>query len=901
MKELCTRCREMMCEETLLPADLAEHVKNCPGCAAFAASLKQVDAALAALPESDAPEQVVREVVAQAAAANAAVPARAAGAHWPYLPVAFAVSLLFGIWLMDRGWYGMLQLLTYFEGTFAVVLMIGSIACALVATYRLRFKMAGGFAALALCCVVLRAGTQTFFNSEAVYTFSVEENSPRIAEEKKVGAPEESEGAHKLGIHGSPQDKETVEDLIAAFRGDVNTLRSDVGEMKNAREMGQKEKEEANAQMAERLKTVLTRLEEKQGADKVWEKDQKINKPVEGAISFGSPRKIDEITRHLTEPGEAAGTVEAAKGKERLVEGRVSNLAPELMVPSGREGKAVFSRSFKVPLGAFSPQAAGNSGGAHAQASFNHKDTASSSLLADRTMVDHLTFQSPTGYWANTYVPGDSELRRLAAKVGPQERKRLQALLSGTALLDEGAHTPAQPFDAPSNSALAVFLNADRSYTAGKSRVLLQVGLKGTKQRTGVRPAIKAAVVLDIDPRSPEADKNAARELLFSLARAKQPGDEFSLYSVSKQGVTVTPPKDFRRGALAIGLKELFAAKDESQGGRAATAKALQQASYALQGSDAAALNSNLILLVTNRSYGAIGSELASEAHKSALFGVPVSTVAVGERINPAELDEITIAGQGNRRTLAQVSDADTLVSRELSASARVVARAVRLNIKLAAGVQLVDVLGSHKLGRVDTARVKAAEEKLDLRISKALGIESDRGQDDDGVQIIIPAFYADDAYIILLDVVTAGPGPLAEVSTRFKDLAFVNNGAARAGLALPARETPLSPLEINVTKNYLAYRLAQVLRRAGEEVSAARMQEALVLAANYRKLLGALRGENAALAGDADIKKDLSMLEEYISLLAKAPTLDLTAREQLADSLRLAGKKKVLTVQQEL
>ena len=41
------------------------------------------------------------------------------------------------------------------------------------------------------------------------------------------------------------------------------------------------------------------------------------------------------------------------------------------------------------------------------------------------------------------------------------------------------------------------------------------------------------------------------------------------------------------------------------------------------------------------------------------------------------------------------------------------------------------------------------------------IGIETDRGLDEEGIQVVIPSYYADDAHVVLLDVVVPGPGPV--------------------------------------------------------------------------------------------------------------------------------------------
>ena len=197
-------------------------------------------------------------------------------------------------------------------------------------------------------------------------------------------------------------------------------------------------------------------------------------------------------------------------------------------------------------------------------------------------------------------------------------------------------------------------------------------------------------------------------------------------------------------------------------------------------------LGSSLVLVITPRKLGDELDAISRLAHRSAVGGVPVSVIGVGAAVDRGELERLALAGQGRRYFLEQSSDASSIVDRELAASSRVVARALRLRIKLADGVKLVDVIGSVSLNERQAERVREAEKSIDLRLSRNLGIEADRGEDEDGIQVVIPSFYAGDSHTILLDVVASGPGPIAEVTARYKDLAELRNTVAKASLALP-------------------------------------------------------------------------------------------------------------------
>jgi hypothetical protein len=240
----------------------------------------------------------------------------------------------------------------------------------------------------------------------------------------------------------------------------------------------------------------------------------------------------------------------------------------------------------------------------------------------------------------------------------------------------------------------------------------------------------------------------------------------------------------------------------------------------------------------------------------------------------------------------ARVSAA-RLVDEELYAASNAVARAVRLRIRLAPGVRLVEMIGAPRLDAPHTERVRESERQLDLELARHLGIQADREDDEDGIQIVIPAFQAGDAHAVLLDVVAPGPGAVADVSVRYKDVLFLRNGVARASLSLSAGQSAAGPLERNVLKNLLALRLSAALEKAGEAAGAGDASAAAAQVQEIHTLLAGMRLEVPGLAGDADLARDVSMLEVYEHLLAN-PALS-AHRALVADSLRYAGRLKLI------
>jgi hypothetical protein len=402
-------------------------------------------------------------------------------------------------------------------------------------------------------------------------------------------------------------------------------------------------------------------------------------------------------------------------------------------------------------------------------------------------------------------------------------------------------------------------------------------------------------LILDLrGPVTPDV-ATSMRALLKALAASAEVGDRFSLTVAGRPGGTILPPGDFRHGPLTVAMGELFS--DEASG----TVLSLEQAAAAaldtVRADDDpnAPLGSSALIVVTAQSLGALTGRLAATAHQSAVDGVPWSVIGIGQGVDLAELDALVLAGQGSRRLLSSAADAEELVDRELAAVSRVVARAVRLRIRLAPGVQLVNVIGSERLGKRRSQQVRDAEQSIDQRLSRNLGIQADRGLDEEGIQIVIPSFYADDAHVVLLDVVVPGPGPVADVTVRYKDLVHMKNGVARAHLRVGRTESADGPLERNVLANLVATEVASRLDRAADAVAGG---DIAVARAGLEETLNLVRGLTVLVEGFAqcpDLEADIEMLEGFIQALAALPANDADEMHLIADSLRYAGRLKIL------
>lgn len=506
--------------------------------------------------------------------------------------------------------------------------------------------------------------------------------------------------------------------------------------------------------------------------------------------------------------------------------------------------------------------------------------------------LDQLAFIPARGYFKNTYLPGDPELAYL------EEKLQKGLFMDGETLRLERAALPyRQPFDAPASSGLAVYLNADRAFVEGQSRVTLQVGLKGSERHARRRASLNAALVVDLRSIPSEQDRRALWALCDSMAQSLQAGDRFALVAVGVEKPLRVKPSRFNlttvRVALASALEEI-----EASGVKGTLLDALKIAYQAVggEGIDDAPIGANLVLLASAARIPGSTDDLQLDVHLKAVSGITLSTVGVGERADVRSLAALALAGQGRRWLVSGVNAVRPVVEEELSASGSVVARAVRLRIRLAKGVKLVEVLGSHPLSVERSERVREMERAIDKKVSANLGIAADRGDDEDGIQIVIPAYYAGDDHVILLDVVAPGPGKIADVRVRYKDLVNLKNAVARAELTLKAGQRPEDLLVRNVRKNLLAHRVSEELSQAAESLEAGRFAAARDTLAGVAARIEQMQARYPELADDPEIARDAGMLAEYLQVLRDYPVWqgNRDVQVHLVRSLAYAAKVKL-------
>jgi hypothetical protein len=506
-------------------------------------------------------------------------------------------------------------------------------------------------------------------------------------------------------------------------------------------------------------------------------------------------------------------------------------------------------------------------------------------FVVNQQAVEGVRTQSATGYWLNTYVPGDAENRLLADRVYADDAA--YQLARGLSALE-------RPFDPPTDSALAVTAHGSRARTNGETRMVVQVGLQATERSTGRRPAMSIAVVLDLRAELTSDEQDRVTALLQTLSSMQETGDRISLVVAGEQGGVWIEPGEFRYGTLAVAEA---AVANGAEGRFPTESLGLQQAlreGGRLARSDDdpnAPLGSSVVVLVTPERANGRGVHIGSlerDAHERSVAGVPTSVVSLA----PGVIAEpLALAGGGQRWTLSTTEDAERVATGEIEAVSGIVARAVRLRIRLAPGVRLVDVLGSESLNEQRSERVREAEQAADQRISRSMGIASDRGEDEDGIQIVVPAFRVGDDHTVLLDVIVPGAGPVLDVTVRYKDLVHLNNGIAQTTFSVRSGDPePLGPLEIAVWEDVANFEVAQRLDDAAHSLGSTGHAAAV---ANLTEAIALLDGLPAALPGFVRTRAWQDDRDALLQL--RQAVLDQTLDPaRLADALRFAHAQKL-------
>jgi hypothetical protein len=472
-------------------------------------------------------------------------------------------------------------------------------------------------------------------------------------------------------------------------------------------------------------------------------------------------------------------------------------------------------------------------------------------------------------YFQNTYLGGS---------VSHAERmRRLNQAFGGNPRPYDLAYAERQKFDAPESSGMALDAALDKPFFQGPGRVYLQVGLQGSEHYGWRRPPLDAVLLIDeaalVDPVTPG--------LLEAWLDRLQPEDRLAVVAVTGSEPVVVAPfgrtRDLRGRAVSA-LTEIHPASRLRQDALGAAVDKASQLLEALAHEQATIPGARALWMVVGGGSEGRVTGAREAVHRLALEGVVTSVFELPDG-NQAGWWQVANAGHGQHHRIE--GSAAAAVQAELDGLGRVVARLLRLNIRLGEHVQVVRILGSRPLDPGEVRRVKSAEEAMDRRLSETLGVKSDRGEDDDGIQTVIPYFLGGDSHVLVIELWVDQPGVVAEVSLRYKDMVSLENARSLGRVELRAAPSPEVQLHADVRRNIEGLRLAENLATAAHRLRQGDRAGALqVLEDNRRR---------------ATRSQDVELNAGFLNLVVPAPAASpaIPPPKAVIDALEAASEQR--------
>ncbi len=477
----------------------------------------------------------------------------------------------------------------------------------------------------------------------------------------------------------------------------------------------------------------------------------------------------------------------------------------------------------------------------------------------------------PSLYIRNTYLGGGGE------------RDRLEKLIESGVLVDGKrvkleafSRTYAQTFPIPTNEALSVSAATERGRIIEQGdRTFLQVGLQAARGEAARRPALNIALVIDCSGSMAGENKlEYAKQAALALVDRLRAGDVLSLVTFDNSARVLAPARAVTPTVKAR-LRNVITSLTAGSGTNIFDGLALGHREAARNADRENGVN--LVLLLSDGQVTAgvrDPARFGALAAQSADRDVQTTTVGMGIAFNEDLMLGIARAGRGNYHFLKTGADTRTVFAKELDDLTQIVAKAVRLRIRLAPGVGLVRVLGADVLSAGETRQVKADEQTIDRRIADELGIRADRQnqKEEPGIKLLIPHFSRGDSHVVLLEVAVPpgrGERKMADVFLKYKDLVRRANRETQTAAVItytPDRADMIASLNRGVKKNLLGFQTGEALVRAGALIGQNRPADALRALDERMVVLGVAARE----WNDRDLDHDGQLLSRYKLVVAE-------------------------------
>jgi Ca-activated chloride channel family protein len=453
-----------------------------------------------------------------------------------------------------------------------------------------------------------------------------------------------------------------------------------------------------------------------------------------------------------------------------------------------------------------------------------------------------------------------------------------------------------QAFRVPRSSALNVEATLERpKLVRDGAETYLQVGLQAIRREVAKRPPLNVALVIDTSGSMGDEGKlGHVKAAALSMVDRLSASDLLAVVTFEDNARVVVPSQRVGDSAAVRNAVRALAP------GASTNAYAGLQAGYSQVNQNASREHLSRVILLSDGQTNTGVTDLPSFQRLATQYadqGVSCTTVGVGLQYNEQLMLAVAESGKGNYHFLKDAAGATEVFRQELNELMTVVAKAVRLRIRLAEGVELLGVLGSPALDAAQTAAAKADERKVDRKVYEDLGIVADRQnlEDEPGIKMLIPQFYQGDSHVVMLRVrVPQGVGQrnVADVEVRYKDLVFAKNRTNRVPVNVTytrSGDEMIASAKPAVVKNRLGFQTGEALLQAAQLLHRGDVGGAVKALDERMVVLGVA----ARQWRDKDLDRDGKLLARYRDVVAGARTRYAGSAElgqYLAKSLTYSG-----------
>ncbi len=379
----------------------------------------------------------------------------------------------------------------------------------------------------------------------------------------------------------------------------------------------------------------------------------------------------------------------------------------------------------------------------------------------------------PNARYATTYRPGGAALAAFDAAVA-----RGQIPTSYKDLVGEFGARYAPALDVPKDGALTVAVSTARAAVGPAGGPMNLLVALASSEATPSRAPLSVHIVLDVSGSMSGKAIEDAKKAAQAAVNKLEATDDFSMVTFSDTAQVIVPdgPIGPRRGQVLSRIRDV-----QADGGTNIWAGLdLGYAEARAPGAGDEAVRLVMLLSDGHANGGDTSPEhLADRAARAFQDGIQTSAFGLGPDYDAPLMSGIADRGAGGYYYVADSSQIEPDLAREIDARLRPVATAVEVRVRLRPDISATHVFGSRELTAIEADAVRAQEIVVD-RHEKEHGIASDRQVDAaGGMRFFIPAFARADRHATMITLqMPPGTGDrrIASVEVRYKDRVLKKN-----------------------------------------------------------------------------------------------------------------------------